>query len=807
MAARRVMWRWGWRQLRREWRQQLLILALVAFATGGAAFFATMIFYANQPASAFTGSATQRLTVTQGEISLAETLRSVEDALGTTETTGVREVRRDQSSITFPLSDPPTTSMFGAEPIRLLDGHRPTADSEIAISPELAAQLNIEIGAAVPIDGTSFIVVGLVEDPANINQPLAIVAPGTLDEPDQYSVLAAGSGQAAFDLQLAVPGVRAESLDLGDGAQLVAVTAVVALAAVAMIEVALMCSAGFAVLGQRRLRQLGILSSAGATSQQLRGALRANGLFVGLAGGTVGVIVGFAASLAARPTLEGIIGWRIPTWSVPWQAVVPLIALAGAAGLAAAWWPARSLSQLPVVDALASRRRPASSGSSRWAVAGVIGFVAGASALSIGVSQATGALAVVGLVVAVISLLLITPGMITLAALLAPRLPLAPRLALRTISRNPARSGATLAALIVAIGIPAAVVLTSSAADANLEAGPPNLPDNWIAIWPEGARYGDVPTTFTPADYAQDIDTLAASLPDAVATPILLVEMPPNPNIQRVGTPMVNTLRVAQIIEITGDGEATFYDSAVWVATPELLEAIGAEAAPPTDVPLLSTVEGEAFITPVEFDISPEGQVGPPTDGVEPALLDTTAYRDIARYWMTPSQVTAQGGEAFVAGWLITKPTAFTDQQLDSTYRQVDLALVVHTQRPNQTSDDIRRNTLIIGMTTALAILAIAVTLLRVESRHEDRTLAALGANRRTRKRIAATTTGFFALSAAALALPAGYLALIAITSDPGANYPIVFPAWSIACLGLGVPSIGACAAYVLTTAQDERRP
>ena len=93
-----------------------------------------------------------------------------------------------------------------------------------------------------------------------------------------------------------------------------------------------------------------------------------------------------------------------------------------------------------------------------------------------------------------------------------------------------------------------------------------------------------------------------------------------------------------------------------------------------------------------------------------------------------------------------------------------------------------------------------------MESRHEDRTLEALGADRKTRKRIAATTTGFFAMSAAALAIPAGYLSLIAINSDPGANYPFAFPAWSIACLVFGVPSIGACAAYLLTTAQDERR-
>lgn len=798
------MWRWAWRQLRREWRQQVLILTLVAFAAGGAAFFATMIYYSNQPASAFTGSAAQRLIVTEGEGTIQETLRSVEQALGTIETTGIRDARRDQSSLTFQLSDPPEASVFGAEPIRLLDGRRPTGTAEIAISPALASQLNLDVGTDFPIDGASRVVVGLVEDPSNINQPIAIVAPGTLDDPEQYSVLAAASGQSAFDLQLSVPGIRAEPLDLGDSAQLVAVTAVVALAAVAMIEVALMCSAGFAVLGQRRLRQLGILSSVGATSRQLRGALRANGLIIGLAGGTIGVVVGFAASLAARPTLEGVIGWRIPTWSIPWQAIAPLVMLAGAAGLAAAWWPARTLSHMPVVDALASRRRSTKSGSTRWAIAGVTGFVLGAATLSVGVSQETGALAVGGLVLAVTSLLLVTPGMVTLASRFAPRLPLAPRLALRTISRNPARSSATLAALIVAIGIPAAVVLTSTAADANLEAGPPNLPDNWLAIWPEGSRYGDVPTTFTAEDYGEDIDALEASLASAVATPIFLVEMPADPNTQRVGAPVVNTLRVAQIRSTSGNGEATYTENSAWVATPELLAAIGAEPDLSPNSPLFSTIEGEAFITPFDFTINPNGELGEPTGGLTPEPLNTTAYSDIGQHWITPAQVDALGGEPIIAGWLITKPTAFTADELDTAYRRIDQALVVDTQRPNQTSDDIRRNTLIIGMVTALAILAIAVALLRVESRHEDRTLAALGADRRTRKRIAATTTGFFAMSAAALALPAGYLALIAIRADPGSNYPIVFPVWSIASLSLGIPAIGALVAYLLTTAPDE---
>ncbi len=801
------MWRWARRQLQREWRQQLLILALVAFATGGAAFFATMIFYSNQPASEFTGSATQRLTVTEGESSLADTLLLVDEALGPIEAIGVRDVRRDQSSIDFELSDPPAASIFGAEPTRLVRGRTPTADGEIAISPGLSAQLNVDIGGQLPVDGVGYMVVGLVEDPANLGTPIGIVAPGTLDNPIRYIVLSEASEQAAFALQLTTPGIRAEPLGLGDDAQLVAVTAVVALAAVGMIEVALMCSAGFAVLGQRRLRQLGILSAVGATSRQLRGALRANGLFVGLAGGTVGVVVGFSASLAARPTLENLIGWRIPAWSVPWVAVIPLITLAGLAGLAAAWWPARSLARLPVVDALASRRRPTTSSPARWALGGVVGFVVGAAVLSVGVSEASGVLAVAGLVVAVVSLLFVTPGMVALAAKLAPRLSLAPRLALRAISRNAARSSATLAALVVAIGVPAAVVLTSSAADANLESGPPNLPNNWIAIWPEGSRYGDVPTSFKPDNYADDIYAVTAAIPGAQATPIFLLEAPADPTLRRVGATMVNTIRAARILSENGNGEASYVDAAVWVATPELLQVIGADSALSDDVPLFSTVEGETFLTPFEFDFNSDGRAGSPGGGFEPGVLDTIAYRDIGQYWMTPTQAEAQQGEPFIAGWLITKPTPFTTQELGFAYQNTDPALVVDAQRPNQTSDVVRRNTLVIGTATALAILAIAVTLLRVESGSEDRTLTALGADRRTRKRIAATTTGFLGISAAALALPAGYLALIAITSDSGANYPIVFPAWSIACLAIGIPIIGSLGAYLLTSTQEGKHP
>lgn len=72
-------------------------------------------------------------------------------------------------------------------------------------------------------------------------------------------------------------------------------------------------------------------------------------------------------------------------------------------------------------------------------------------------------------------------------------------------------------------------------------------------------------------------------------------------------------------------------------------------------------------------------------------------------------------------------------------------------------------------------------------------------------KWVAAATTAYLALGAAAHAVPAGYLALLAITADPGANYPFVFPLGVITVIAVGVPLIGAAGAYVLTSSQPKR--
>lgn len=130
---------------------------------------------------------------------------------------------------------------------------------------------------------------------------------------------------------------------------------------------------------------------------------------------------------------------------------------------------------------------------------------------------------------------------------------------------------------------------------------------------------------------------------------------------------------------------------------------------------------------------------------------------------------------------------------------------MAETQQPNQLNDVLRRTTLIVGCLTALAILAVTVTLLRTEASTEGRSLAAIGAPRTIRRRIAATTTGFLALGAALLALPAGYLALLAIMADKAAGYPFVMPLETATILLLGVPLLGSAGAYLLTSKETNQ--
>src|SRR5713226_7735187 len=101
-------------------------------------------------------------------------------------------------------------------------------------------------------------------------------------------------------------------------------------------------------------------------------------------------------------------------------------------------------------------------------------IVAGVVCLALA-NQTRPPLIIAGALAMTLGILLISPLAIRVLAALGRRAPVAVRLALRDLARHQARSGAALAAISLALGITAAIIVSSAADTAAASAG--NLPD------------------------------------------------------------------------------------------------------------------------------------------------------------------------------------------------------------------------------------------------------------------------------------------------------------------------------------------
>ena len=128
--------------------------------------------------------------------------------------------------------------------------------------------------------------------------------------------------------------------------------------------------------------------------------------------------------------------------------------------------------------------------------------------LSRTVRPETELLIVAGIVATILGGLLLGPLAIRIFSGLAGRVSIAPRLALRDLVRYQARSGAALAAVTLALGIAATVVVVASAEAAKKAAEPPTLSDRQIRVYlgPAEAR------ELTPVDAPAQLPRLAASV-------------------------------------------------------------------------------------------------------------------------------------------------------------------------------------------------------------------------------------------------------------------------------------------------------
>ena len=793
LAARRAVVRWSWRLFRREWRQQVLVLALISVAVAVTVAGASAAYNMAPSGDAEFGTGSHRVVVDAADpAEAAVEVDALEAWFDTTEQIRVESVTVPGSVERVKLRAQDPAGPFGAPLIDLRDGRYPAADDEIAITDDIADTLGADLGATVELGDRAWTVVGLVENPEDLDDEFGLVAPWASLRPDTVEILVDTTDQQIRARPDSGSTAAALVRNRGTTEKGTAAIVVYLVATVVLLLVALVAAAGFVVMAQRRQRQIGLLAATGATDRHLRLVMVANGAAVGAVAALVGTGAGLLAWLAIAPAVEPAAGHRIDRFDVPWWLIAAGMLLAVCTATAASWWPARAVARLPVTAALSERPPPPRPAHRSALLAGAL-VATGAGAIWWAdpnraprpAQPLKDIVMVAGVVAIALGVLLLGPIVLRAASRAARRLPVSGRLALRDLARFQARSGMALGAVSLALGIPVAIVITSAASEASADEG--NLSGRQLLVRIHGAE-GDM-VDDVPAD---EVETLAArvadltgGLGDATAVPLGMAIEPESQPIPGFGA-----RRQAVAVGIPRD-EDTFEDVVTYVATPELLDHLGIDPGSVDPDAEILTVRREplAFLT-VERRADPE-----PVSGG--ARLDLPAYSSAPTTLITPEAVATRGWDTVPAGWLITASSPLTSDQVREARELADGAGLTVEARRDDSTGSLRLGAIGAGALVALAVVAMTVGLVRSEVAGDLRTLAATGATGTMRRGLTAWTAGALALLGAVLgglgaylALASGYARELGVLGD--------VPLRELALLAAGVPLLAAGAGWAL---------
>jgi putative ABC transport system permease protein len=814
IAARRAVIRWAGRMFRREWRQQLLVVTLLTVAVAAAVAGITIAYNTAAADDAEVGSANYVLKFDGADQrSLAAGLASAGRWFGTIDAIPHRSVAIPGSVEAVDIRAQDPHGPYGGGLLALRRGSYPTTAGQVAVTDGVAKALRLEIGSTLALDGRRRTVVGIVENPRKLSDEFALVSPASLGAPDYVTVLVHASSNSV-DSFTGVSGASA-GLNVATGSlrgvtrpssnQRNTTLAMFSVATVFLLLASLVAAAGFAVVAQRRLRQLGMLAALGATQKHVRLVLLANGVLVGAIAALCGTILGLGVWLGTASTLESAIDHRIDRFALPWALIIVAVLLAVGGATAAAWWPGRAAARLPVMLALSGRpARPRPARHSAIAAVVLIALGIGCLALS---NRDSAPLIVAGIVATILGTLLLGPLAIRTFSAVAGHAPIAPRLALRDLIRYQARSGAALAAVTLALGIAAAVVVVASAEAAKRNAEPVNLTDRQIRVYlgPPETREGVPTQTVTQLGrLAASVRYLAAQLDRATVTPLRKVVESTDATVLEpfAGTRLFATIEVSR----TANGRRFHPEGQLYVATPAVLEYLGIDPAtvdPGTDFLVDRSVPTDGLVIPSSVS---ETKVFPVTNvqriDVGERLLGSAGLPP----WVSPRKLTfitlgglrRQGWKQVPAGWLVESSRPLTSGQIaDARDAAGEAGLSIQVRRGSTTFAKTMAIATAAGALLALAILAMTVGLIRGESAGDLRTLTATGATSSIRRTLTATTAGALALLGALLGVAGAYLVLLATYRDD-LGYLGDVPVFYLALAVVGVPLAAAAAGWVV---------
>ena len=807
--------RWGWRLFRREWRQQLLILGLLTIAVAATTWgvgVATNTQLSNPSAATF-GTAAALVTLPGADPHLAADVAAIADRWGPADA-----IETEQVTQSVPLRAENPHGHFNAPLLGLVSGTYPAGPGQVALTSRAASLYHAYTGGTWQAAGTTWRVTGIVQDPSNLADEFALVAPGQVSHPSQVTMLLGSSAvQQAIGNNsgtlAGMPAAATVSFPAGFTSGPPPATIVLVVAVFGLAFIGLLAVAGFSVIAQRRLRALGMLSAIGATERHLHLVTTVNGLLVGVAAAFAGAVLGLAAWLAYVPALQQATGHVVDAANLPWWAIAAGILFTIATALLASARPARTMAQVPVVAALSGR--PASPKPvHRSAVPGVIVFAGGVAGLAFtgglagvgGGGNSRNSLPLLGGLLAVIAgIFLLAPLAISLlTAGAGPRLPVAVRIAVRDLVRYRARSGAALAAATFAVFLAMSICIVASIRfEQALNWAGPNLSSSQLIIYTQAQFNSGPAALLSPAGLAslnRKVDGLAASLHARSVLPLELA----GPTLYQAGT--------QQNLNFTG---------AVYLATPQLLAAYGIKAsqiAPGTDV--LTMRPGLSGLPDLEMTwASQASPLGPVIgmNGRQPSgpctlsndCLASPAIQEISSLpggTSAPNTVITGYAENKYhlqpqrTGWLIQAPAPLTAAQINAARQLASAYGVTAETRSGGLGGPagIAGGATAAGIVIALGVLAASVGLIRSETAPDLRTLTAVGAGPGTRRMITAATAAALGLLGALLGVAGAVVTGLAWTHS---SLPAMFgdvPLTDVVILLAGLPLVATVGGWLL---------
>jgi putative ABC transport system permease protein len=669
--------------------------------------------------------------------------------------------------------------------VELTSGRWPTSTQEVVVNADL---LERAPGDVLTLrDGTGLQVVGTAESGTYTDYPRAFALPGTFELGETTGWLVGGdpvTWEQVLELNrigasvvsravLADPPADSElPAEVQWGQSVIsgpALTILVLIVVMVLIEVVLLAGPAFAVGARRQARTLALVAAAGGTPAQARRVVLASGVVLGAVAAVVGVLLGLVLAWAVMPGVQHFSGQRFGPYDVVPTHLVAVAAFGLVSAVLAAAVPAWLASRQDVVAVLGGRRgdpRP----SRRSPLLGLALMAAGIAGASYGGAQGTsggGEIPIaVSAVVCVLAMILLVPVVVGVVARLARRLPLPLRFAARDAARHRTRTVPAVAAVAATVaGVVALGIAVTSDEAQNREGYTATLPDDAAAI----------------VDYRRrpDLDAVARRVaevaPDVTVERVLGIRdsgrrwnevRVTGPDGGRILMGWSSTLGSSMLVGDAVPAAMTGLDDEQRAAADAVLARGGVVAfsdraleAEEARVRLIRHDGRERRSTRVEvpaYFVTPESDF-PPAQGV-----------------LSPAAAEGLGAEVVGAGLYLPGPLSTAEAtDIDEAVSGIARSASFYVERGYQTDDETMIAQLVLGGLGAVLMLGGTLTatfLALSDARPDLATLSAVGATPRTRRSVAAAYALVVGFVGAVLGALVGAVPGIAIT------YPLTGP-------------------------------